>query len=110
MKTLTLKTLAAASSMVALAGMAVLPAYADTPKDEYLGISSFESTKSRDQVQQEYFQAMKDGTLGNATDSLVDADTPVLAKSAPSDVQRQDVFAETVEWMRTQTTEIGMGE
>jgi hypothetical protein len=111
MKTLTLKTLAAASCMVAMASLSVLPVYADSPKDESLGTAAtFESIKSRDEVRQEYFQAMKDGTLGNATDSLVDADTPVLAKSAPSSVQRQDVYAETIEWMRTHTEEIGMGE
>lgn len=111
MKTLTLKTFAVASGLVALAGLSVLPVYADTPKNEYLGIANFESTKSRDEVQQEYFQAMKDGTLAKATDSEVDADSPAIAKSEPSNLQRQDVYAETLEWMRaTHSAEVGMGE
>lgn len=110
MKTLTLKTFAVASGLVALTGLSVLPVYADTPKDESLGIANFESTKSRDEVQQEYFQAMKEGGLVKATDIAVDADTPALAKAEPSNVQRDDVYAETVEWLRTKGVDIGMGE
>jgi hypothetical protein len=110
MNTLTLKTLTAAYGIVALAGLSMLPVYADTPKDESLGIASFESTKSRDEVQQEYFQAMKDGGLAHATAIAVDADTPALANASPSDIQRNDVYAETVEWMRTKGVDIGMGE
>ena len=110
MKTLTFKTLAAASGLVALASFSVIPAYADTPKDESIGTTNFESVKSRDQVREEYFQAMKEGTLAKATDSEVDADTPVLAKAVPSNLQRQDVYAETVEWLRTKGEDIGMGE
>lgn len=112
MKTLTFKTLVAASSLVALAGLSVLPVYADSPKDLTIGgAANFESTKSSAQVRDEYFQAMKEGSLAKATDSEVDADSPVLAKAGPSNVQRQDVYAETLEWMRaTQSAEIGMGE
>jgi hypothetical protein len=105
MKTLTFKTLAIASGLVALAGLSVLPVYADTPKDESLGIVSFESTKSRDEVQQEYLQAMKGGSS-----EAYDIDTPVIASAASSSVLRDDVFAETVEWMRTKGDDIGMGE
>jgi Domain of unknown function (DUF4148) len=111
MKTLTLKTLAVASGIVALASISVLPVYADTPEDESIGAAAkFESTKSRDEVQQEYFQAMKNGGLVHATDIALDADTPALADSSPSDVQRDDVYAETVEWLRTKSEDIGMGE
>jgi hypothetical protein len=112
MKTLTFKTLAAASSLVAIAGLSALPAYADSPKDLTIEKpANFESTLSRDQVQQAYFQAVKEGSLAKASDTEVDADSPALAKSAPSDLQRQDVYAATVEWMRaTQSSEIGMGE
>jgi hypothetical protein len=111
MKTLTLKTLAVASGIVALASFSVLPAYADTPKDESLGaVAKFDSTKSRDEVQQEYFVAMKNGGLVNATDIALDADTPALASAAPSNIQRVDVYAETVEWLRTKRDDIGMGE
>ena len=121
MKTLTFKTLAAASGLVALASLSVLPVYADTPEDQSIQMApSFESTKSRDEVLQVYFQAVKEGSLAKATDSEVDADSPVLAKSAPASVERQDVYAETLEWMRatqsaengrsTQSAEIGMGE
>lgn len=105
MKTLTFKTLAIASGLVALAGLSVLPVYADTPKDESLSIASFESTKSRDEVQQEYLQAMKGGSS-----EAYDIDTPVIASAASSSVLRDDVFAETVEWMRTKGDDIGMGE
>ena len=112
MKTLTFKTLVAASGLVAMASLSVLPVYADSPKDLTIGSApNFESTKSSEQVRQEYFQAMKEGTLAKATDSEVDADSPVLATAGPSNVQRQDVYAETLEWMRaTQSAEIGMGE
>lgn len=111
MKTFTFKTFAAASGLVVLASLSVLPVYADTPADESMTKLNFESTKSRDQVQQEYFQAMNEGSLAKATDTEVDADAPALAKVAPSDLPRQDVFAETIEWMRTtQSAEIGMGE
>ena len=112
MKTLTFKTLAAASGIVVLASFSVLPVYADSPKDLTIGgAANFESTKSSEQVREEYFQAMKEGSLAKATDSEVDADAPVLAKTPSSSIQRQDVYAETLEWMRaTQSAEIGMGE
>jgi hypothetical protein len=114
MKTLTFKTLVAASGLVALTSLSVLPVHADSPKDLSVGTANyanFESAKSSEQVREEYFQAMKDGSLAKATDSEVDADAPAIAKLTPSDVQRQDVYAETLEWMRaTQSAEIGMGE
>lgn len=106
MKTLTFKTVAAISGLVALASFAVLPAYADTPKDESIGTSSFESTKSREEVQQAYFQAMKDGSLVAA----YDVESPVITQAAQNSVLRDDVYAETVEWLRTKGTDIGMGE
>ena len=98
------------SSILTLAGLSSIPAAADTPKVDYSNATNFESVKSREQVREEYFQAVKDGSLAKATDAEVDADAPALAKAVPSDVQRQDVYAETLEWMRTQTAEIGMGE
>ena len=111
MKTLTFKTLVAASGLVAMASLSVLPVYADTPKDESMTKLNFESTKSSEQVREEYFQAMREGSLAKATDSEVDADAPAIAKSSPASVERQDVYAETLEWMRaTQSAEIGMGE
>lgn len=110
MKTLTLKTIAVASGLVALAGLSVLPVYADTPKDESIGIAKFDSTKSRAEVQQECIQAMKNGGLVKATTIAVDADTPALAKASTSNVSRNDVYVETVEWMRTKLDDIGMGE
>ena len=75
MKTLTLKTVAAISGLVALTSLAILPAYADTPKDESLGASTFESTKSRDEVLQEFIQAAKSGGS-----PAYDVDTPVIAE------------------------------
>ena len=105
MKTLTLKTVAVISGLVALTSLAVLPAYADTPKDESLGASTFESAKSRDEVLQEFIQASNNGGS-----TAYDVDAPVLANAAPSAVLRDDVYAETIEWMRTQGTDIGMGE
>ena len=111
MKTLTFKTLAAASGLVVFASLSVLPVYADTPEDESMTKLNFESTKSSEQVREEYFQAMKEGSLAKATDTEVDADAPALAKAPSSNLQRQDVYAETLEWMRaTQSAEIGMGE
>lgn len=112
MKTLTFKTLAAASGLVAIASLSALPAYADSPKDLTIEMAAkFESTFTRDQVQQGYFQALKEGSLAKATDSEVDADSPALAKAAPSNFQRQDVYAETIEWMRaTHSAAVGMGE
>ena len=53
MKTLTFKTLAAASGLVAIASLSALPAYADSPKDLTIEMAAkFESTLTRDQVQQ----------------------------------------------------------
>ncbi len=114
MKTLTFKTLVAASGLVALTSLSVLPVHADSPKDLTIGtanFANFESTKSSEQVREEYFQAMKEGRLAKATDTEVDADAPALAKAPSSNLQRKDVYAETLEWMRaTQSAEIGMGE
>ena len=99
------------SSILALAALASVPAAADTSKVDYSNATNFESVKGRDQVRDEYFQAVKEGSLAKATDSEVDADSPALATAAPSNFQRQDVYAATIEWMRaTQSAEIGMGE
>jgi hypothetical protein len=108
MKTFTLKTFAAASGLVALASLSVLPAYAETPKDEtlFLSATNFESTKSRDQVREEYFQAKKDGSL----DVVNDLDAPAPLNTAVSNISRQDVYAEMIEWRRTQQADIGMGD
>jgi hypothetical protein len=101
----------AVSSILALATLASVPAAAETSKVDYSNATNFESVKSREQVREEYFQAMKEGTLAKATDSEVDADAPALAVAAPSNVQRQDVYAATLDWMQaTQSGEIGMGE
>jgi hypothetical protein len=101
----------AVSSILVLASLTSVPAAADTSKVDYSNATNFESVKSRDQVRGEYFQAMKEGSLAKAGDTEVDADSPALAKAAPSNLQRQDVYAATVEWMRaTQSSEIGMGE
>jgi Domain of unknown function (DUF4148) len=110
MKTLTLKSFAITSSVVTLTALSVMPVSADTSKVDYSNLSNFESTKSRDQVREEYMQAMKAGTLPRTIKTEVDADSPTLAKTAPSTLQRQAVTAATIEWMRTQTAEVGMGE
>ena len=79
---------------------------ADAPGD-----ANIASTKTRDQVHGEFLQAMKGESLPKAGDTEMDAESPALAKAAPSDLQRQDVFAETIEWMRTQSAaDIGMGD
>jgi Domain of unknown function (DUF4148) len=110
MKKLTLKTFVAASGVVVLATFSASPVFADSPKVDYSNLANFESTKGRDQVREEYMQAMKDGSLARTIKTEVDADSPALAKAAPSNLQRQDVYAATLEWMRTQTAEVGMGE
>ncbi len=74
------------------------------------GVANIASTKTRDQVQEEYLQAMKGGGLPKPGDTEVDSDSPALAKAEPSNLQRQDVFAETIEWMRIQSGDIGMGD
>jgi hypothetical protein len=74
------------------------------------GIVDIASTKSRDQVRDEALQAMKGGGLPKPGDTEVDAESPALARAEPSDVQRQDVYAETIEWMRAQSGDIGMGD
>lgn len=78
---------------------------ADSP-----GVVNIASTKSRDQVREEYLQAMKGDGLPKPGDSEVDADSPALAKAAPSNLQRQDVYAETIEWMKIKSGDIGMGD
>ncbi len=74
------------------------------------GVANFASTKSRDQVMEENLQAMKGDGLPKPGDSEVDADSPALAKAAPSNLQRQDVYAETIEWMKIKSGDIGMGD
>lgn len=105
----TSKVLAVASIM-ALASLTSISAAADVTK--YSSYTpTFENTKSRKQVHKECLQATKDGGLPKPGDMEMDAESPALAKAAPSDLQRQEVFAETIEWMRTQSaTDIGMGD
>lgn len=74
------------------------------------GVANFASTKSSDQVHEENLQAMKGGGLPKPGDTEIDADSPALAKAEPSNLQRQDVFAETIEWMRIESGDIGMGD
>jgi Domain of unknown function (DUF4148) len=74
------------------------------------GIVNIASTKTRDQVHDEALQAMKAGGLPKPGDTEVDAEAPALAKAEPSNVQRQDVYAETIEWMRINSGDIGMGD
>lgn len=74
------------------------------------GIANIASTKTRDQVREEFLQAMKGDGLPKPGDSEVDADSPALAKAAPSNLQRQDVYAETIEWMKINSGDIGMGD
>ena len=74
------------------------------------GIVDIASTQSRDQVREEALQAMKAGGLPKPGDTEVDSESPALAKAEPSNVQRQDVFAETIEWMRINSGDIGMGD
>jgi hypothetical protein len=74
------------------------------------GIVNIASTKTRDEVRSEALQAMKAGGLPKPGDTEVDSESPALAKAEPSNVQRQDVYAETIEWMRINSGDIGMGD
>ena len=74
------------------------------------GTVNIASTQSRDQVREEALQAMKGGGLPKPGDTEVDSESPALAKAEPSNVQRHDVFAETIEWMRINSGDIGMGD
>ena len=150
----------AISSVLALAGLTAIPAAASdtsTATKYNSFFPNFESSKSRDEVREEYFKAMKDGSLAMKNmrlgiavdadapgivniastktrdqvregalqameamkaggllpkpgDTEVDSESPALAKATPSNVQRQDVFAETIEWMRIGSGDIGMGD
>ncbi len=92
-------------SLEAKAGRLGIAVDADAP-----GVANIASVKTRDQVHEEYLQAMKGERLPKPGDTEMDAESPALAKAAPSNLQRQDVFAETIEWMRTQSADIGMGD
>jgi hypothetical protein len=74
------------------------------------GIVNIASTKTRDQVREEALQAMKAGGLPKPGDTEVDSESPALAKAEPSNLQRQDVFADTLEWLRAKSGDIGMGD
>jgi hypothetical protein len=95
------------SSILALSTVAALPAHADDEsKTIPSSFANFESLKTRDQVREEYMQSKKK----DSSEFSYEADTPVLAKAATSNISRTDVVAETVEWLRTKSTSVGMGD
>jgi Domain of unknown function (DUF4148) len=83
MKTLTIKTLAIAS-WVALSGAA---AFAQDLRSE----QAFQSTKTRDEVRAELFQAIRDGTMPQVTEGV---DYPRIAQSSQGTKTRDEVRAE----------------
>lgn len=59
----TIKTLTVAAGLFSLAALSVAPAVAGSDDFNYPPQQKFESTKTRDQVRAEYFQAVQQGAI-----------------------------------------------
>lgn len=98
MKTVSCKTVVVASSLALLAALSAAPAAAGAENLDYSypPLGKFESNKTRDEVRAELFQAIKDGSLAQATNTgpLVTPRTP------PSSLTREAVMAEAIQWVR----------
>ncbi len=105
MKTLSLRTLAIVSGLACLNVYPV--AQAQSNDWNYPTNVKFDSALSRDEVRTEYFKAAQEGTLTSPGEVAV---SPTIAATTfTSTLSREDVVAETREWMRTQQSDVMMG-
>jgi len=135
MKASLIKTMALATGFVSLTALSVVPAMAGD-KDS---TQSVQAGKTRAEVRAEYFQAVREGTLPNASEmdegiyrALTTAKGPAikggkdLAQASepgvrplgsslsatappPSSLTREAVRADTLEWLRLHRGDIQMG-
>lgn len=110
MKTSFIKSMAMASGLASLTAFSVVPAMADHHTDPSPAEQSFQSTKTRAEVHAEYLQAVKDGTLPNISETgetfLI---RPMSAKAPASNLTREAVHADTIEWLRLHRGDVQMG-
>jgi Domain of unknown function (DUF4148) len=103
MTSLSFKTFTIAAGVASLAALYSVSALA-----EDIGYPSktevFQSTKTRDEVRADYIKAVKDGTLPQ----IGEGPAPVTA-AASSNLTREAVLADTVEWLRVHRNDIVMG-
>ena len=105
MKTLSLRTLAIVSGLACLNVYPV--AQAQSNDWNYPPQVKFESSLSREEVRTEYFKAAQQGTLTSRGE--VDASPTIAATTFTSTLSREAVIAETLDWMRTQQSDVMMG-
>jgi Domain of unknown function (DUF4148) len=106
MKTRLINTIVRASvavSLIALGGASALAGERDYSSEAE---KPFQSTKTRAEVMEEYFQARKDGTLPPVGET---SDTFATVKQAPSTLTREEVMADTIEWLRTHGWDVSAG-
>ena len=106
MKTLSFKTLAVATGLASLTAFYGGSVLAGDPDYDYLlQHKPFVGTNTREQVRAEYFQAAKDGSLPLVSDYAL----PMTAKAPPSNVSREAMHADTIEWLRATRGDVQMG-
>jgi Domain of unknown function (DUF4148) len=103
MTSLSFKTLTIAAGVASLAALYSVSALAEDIGYPFK-TEVFQSTKTRDEVRAEYFKAVKDGTLPQ----VGEGSAPVTAAST-SNLTREAVLADTVEWLRVHRNDIVMG-
>jgi Domain of unknown function (DUF4148) len=107
MKAFSIKIIARTSvavSLIAFGGVAALAGERDYSTEAE---KPFQSTKTRAEVMEEYFQARKDGTLPQAGET---SDMFATVKPAPtSTLTREEVMADTIEWLRTHGWDVSAG-
>ena len=108
MKTSSFKTLAVATGLASLAAFQGGSALAEGFGLDYnfaLQDKPFVSTTTREQVHTAYLQAAKDGALPSVGDYAL----PMTAKAPASNISRDAVYADTVEWLRVHRGDVQMG-
>ena len=101
------KTMAVSLGLASLAVFSVVPAMAEADYPAPVA-HSIESIKTSAEVRAEYQQAVKDGTLRNQSDS---GETQMITSAAApaSTLTRDDVRADTIEWLRLHRGDVDMG-
>jgi Domain of unknown function (DUF4148) len=104
MTRLSFKTLTVATGVASLAALYSVSALADDIGYPFKP-DVFQSSKTRDEVRAEYFKAVKDGTLPQ----IGEGSAAVTTAASSSNLTREAVLADTVEWLRVHRNDIVMG-
>lgn len=106
MKTSSFKKLAVATGLASLTAFQGGSALAEG-LDYNLALQDkpFASTTTREQVHTAYLQAAKDGSLP----SVCDCALPMTATAPTSNISRDAVYADTLEWLRVSRGDVQMG-